>query len=70
MFDLIFDNNRTFDWQISLSKIILSDDSLEQHMQIIKLKFKDNGCALKLMEKMSNIFERSGDNPTPPQKGY
>ena len=37
-------------------------------MQIINLKFKDNGCALKLMEKMSNIFERSGDNPPPPPR--
>ena len=58
----MFNNNRTLDWKVSLLKIILSDDKLEQHMEIINGKYEDKDFAMNSMKQMSKIFSRFCDN--------
>ena len=45
-FDSVLGNNRTSGWQVSLLRIRISDDGLQEHMDIISGKLEDNGFAM------------------------
>ena len=40
-FDSVLVNNRKFDWQVALSRRIISDGGLEKHMEIINGELDD-----------------------------
>ena len=58
----MLDKNVTFYWKVELSRRRISEDILEQHMEIIYVKCEDNAFAINSMEQTSAIFARSGDN--------
>ena len=58
----MLEKNKTFGWKFALSRRILSDDRVKQHMEIIKGKFEGNYFAMNSMEQMIKIFEISRDN--------
>ena len=50
IFDSVLGNNRTSYWQGTLFIIMMSDDNMKQHMEIINVIWEDNYCAMNLME--------------------
>ena len=55
--DSVVDNNRAFYWKVALLIIIISDDGLKEHMEIINRKYEDNYFVMNSMEEMIKIFK-------------
>ena len=53
--DSVVDNNRAFYWKVALLIIIISDDGLKEHMEIINRKYEDNYFVMNSMEEMIKI---------------
>ena len=54
---MLLGNNKTFDGKIVLLRIIVYDDMLEKHTEIINGKWKDNNFVMNSMKQMNNIFQ-------------
>ena len=48
--DSVLGDNRKFYWQVSLLKIMMSDDNLKYYIEIINGKWEDNDFAMNSME--------------------
>ena len=53
MVDLITQDNPTLNFQVSLVRIILTDERLKIHMEIIHQNYKDDGFAMNAMDQMT-----------------
>ena len=52
------DTNWKFYWKIALFRIMISDDSMKEHTDIVNVKYEGNSFAMNSMEQTSNILSR------------
>ena len=52
------DTNWKFDLKIALFRIMISDDSMKEHTDIVNVKYEGNSFAMNSMEQTSNILSR------------
>ena len=48
--DSVLGDNRKLYWQVSLLRIMMSDDNMKQHMEITNGVWEDNDFAMNSME--------------------
>ena len=60
--DLVWRNNITFYWQVTLLIRRIYDDRMKEQIDIIDGKWEDNNFVVNLMEHISKKFSRSFEN--------